>query len=273
MRSTRLLALPLLAAFLAGPVTSPAAERSHCQPVVVAAVPGDPDAFRVTTPIASMIGRRPSPTRSTAGAALAVVRLFPASFDADGDTVGTLHDTLLVAPGTVVRWVRRGPGFHTVTSGQGSGDPNAGSEYNAIFDDQTTSFEYTFTTPGQHDFFCLIHEPAMMGSIVVTNATADAPGPGAIRRPTFTRAPFPNPGRGGTTFAIALPHAAVVRLSVHDVAGREVARLVDGALPAGEHPFRWEGRFDRGGLAPSGRYFVRFTTGDVLESRAVTLAR
>jgi len=273
MRSTRLLALLLPSALLAGPRPAPAEVRGHCQPVVVTAVPGDPDAFRLTTPTRSVVGRRPRPTAPSATTASVVIRVFPASFDADGDTLGTLHDTVLVAPGTVVRWVRAGPGFHTVTNGRDSGDPTAAAEYSAVFDDQTTSFERTFTTPGQHDYFCFIHEPAMMGSIVVTDATTDVPGPGAIRRATFTRPPAPNPSRGGASFAIALPHAAVVRLSVHDVAGREVARIEDGALPAGEHGFRWDGRLERGGLAPSGRYFVRLATGAVLESRVVTLLR
>jgi hypothetical protein len=59
---------------------------------------------------------------------------------------------------------------------------------------------------------------------------------------------------GGSEIELALPRAASVRLSVYDVAGREVAMLRDGLVPAGHN--RWD--FGRGASAvPSGIYFAR----------------
>jgi plastocyanin len=202
-----------------------------------------------------------------------VFRVLPASFDADGDTLGTLHDTILVAPGTTVRWVRVGPGFHTVTSGADSGDPDATLEYSYIFDDATTSIEHVFTTTGRHDFFCFIHEPVMEGSVIVTSATTGVGPGGVLARAAFTRPPAPNPTRGALAFAIALPKSSPVSLTVHDLAGRIVARLQDGALPAGEYPFRWEGRGTDGRLVQSGRYFIRLEAGSVRETRPVSIVR
>jgi len=182
-----------------------------------------------------------------------------------------VHDTILVAPGTTVRWVRAGPGFHTVTNGADSGDPEAAVEYNYIFDDLTNSAERVFTAVGRHDFFCFIHEPVMEGSIIVTSATAGVGPSGVLTRPAFTRLPTPNPTRGALAFAIGLPRASQVSLAVLDVAGRQVARLQNGPLPAGEHPFRWDGRGSDGRLAQSGRYFIRLDAGSVQETRAVSI--
>jgi plastocyanin len=268
----RPLAALLAVSILLCPIRLNAAVHGQCAPAKVTPVPGDPGAFRIETAHGSTIARRQAPAaRAAANTAVAVFRVFPVRFDADGDTLGTEHDTILVAPGTVVRWVRAAPGFHTVTNGADSGDPLAATEYSLIFDDQTNSVELTFTAPGRHDFFCFIHEPNMEGSIIVTSATADVSPPGVIRKPMFSRPPAPNPSRGGLSFAVALPHAAAVRITAHDIAGRTVATIADLPLPAGEHPFQWNGRGADGRLLQSGRYFIRLAAGGTVETRAVSL--
>jgi len=61
----------------------------------------------------------------------------------------------------------------------------------------------------------------------------------------------PNPARGAVRLSVTLPAAGPVRLSIHDVSGREVARLLDGAHAAGSFTLTWDGRI------PSGLYFAR----------------
>ena len=50
----------------------------------------------------------------------------------------------------------------------------------------------------------------------------------------------PNPAVGRADIRYALPKETNVRLSVFDIAGREVARLVNGVMPAGHHQVSWE---------------------------------
>ena len=68
----------------------------------------------------------------------------------------------------------------------------------------------------------------------------------------------PNPFRGRTALRWALPQSGVVRLRVHDVAGRLIRTLQDGWMPAGEHSVEWDTRDDHGELVRPGLFFVRF---------------
>ena len=263
----------LLALFVASNLLYPmrlyAAVPGHCAPAKITPVPGDPGAFRIETAHGTTIARRPARS-AFVDPPTAVFRVYPTFFDFDGDTVNTIRDTLVVVEGSTVSWLQYQLDFHTVTNGTDSGDTTAATQFSAILDGATTRFDWTFTTVGKHDFFCFIHEPVMEGTVFVIPATADVK-PSVLHRATFSRPPSPNPTRGGMSFAIALPHAARVLLSVHDVAGRSVATIEDAAFAAGEHPFRWDGRGGDGRMLQSGRYFVRLAAGGIVETRALSL--
>jgi penicillin G amidase len=63
----------------------------------------------------------------------------------------------------------------------------------------------------------------------------------------------PNPSDGPVHVAFTLPKVEPVRIGVYDIGGREIARLVDGSLPAGRHDLDWKA----GKLVRSGVYLVR----------------
>lgn len=79
---------------------------------------------------------------------------------------------------------------------------------------------------------------------------------------------FPNPFSTTTRISYELTEQSQVSLSVWDIAGQSVARLVDEVLPTGIH----EAEFDASEL-PSGIYFVRLEVGEMVLSRKVTVAR
>lgn len=79
---------------------------------------------------------------------------------------------------------------------------------------------------------------------------------------------FPNPFSSSTRISYEVAEQARVSLSVWDIAGQAVARLVDEVQPTGIH----EAEFDASEL-PSGIYFVRLEMGDLVLSRKVTVAR
>lgn len=79
---------------------------------------------------------------------------------------------------------------------------------------------------------------------------------------------YPNPFNPTTTISFALPKAAPVTLTVYNVIGQEVARLVDGPLPAGPHQVT----FDAVNMA-SGIYFYRLQTDGFSEQRKMVLMK
>jgi hypothetical protein len=91
-------------------------------------------------------------------------------------------------------------------------------------------------------------------------AAAGVEGPAAPAVDLTLSAPAPNPFNPATTLRFTLPAAGPVRLSVMNVAGREVARLVDRTLPAGSHAVEWGGRLAGGTEAASGIYLVVLET-------------
>ncbi|MBD3367005.1 MAG: DUF1565 domain-containing protein [Candidatus Eisenbacteria bacterium] len=68
----------------------------------------------------------------------------------------------------------------------------------------------------------------------------------------------PNPFNPVTTLRLEVPAGGGdVDVSVYDVAGRRVATLHSGPLPAGEHSLRWSGRDRHGNAVATGVYFGR----------------
>lgn len=83
----------------------------------------------------------------------------------------------------------------------------------------------------------------------------------------------PNPFDRTTTIAFRLPEDGALELTVHDVAGRAVRRLVTGVRSAGPHEIQWDGRDDAGRALPSGVYFYRIRGPRMSEVQRVVLSR
>jgi len=100
----------------------------------------------------------------------------------------------------------------------------------------------------------------------VDGPTAD-PSPGARML-----ALAPNPVRNRTRIVYSLDRTTPVRLSVHDVSGRQLGVLHEGMSEAGEKTVTWDGSV-RGQRLPSGTYFLFLKTPDRTTAAKVTVAR
>ena len=76
----------------------------------------------------------------------------------------------------------------------------------------------------------------------------------------------PNPVRDRTTINFVLPTVSYVRLTLHDVAGREIETLLDERLLSGQHSISFNSSRSNGRL-PTGTYYYR------LEADGRTLTR
>jgi hypothetical protein len=68
-----------------------------------------------------------------------------------------------------------------------------------------------------------------------------------------------NPFTRDVRLAYATPRAGRVRLTIHDLAGRTVATLVDAVAPAGTQTATWNGCDRDGRTVPAGVYIARMT--------------
>jgi hypothetical protein len=84
--------------------------------------------------------------------------------------------------------------------------------------------------------------------------------PGISAPAALAIAGAPNPFRGGTTLRLRLAGPGSVRLSVHDLSGRAVARLLDGEMRSGSSELAWMGVDDLGRALPAGTYVLRLAT-------------
>ena len=117
----------------------------------------------------------------------------------------------------------------------------------------TFTADSTATTLEFHSLMSGGTGPTLDSVSVEVSSTTDAPAPLPA---TLSLAPIaPNPARGGSRVDYALPRELPVRVSVVDLAGREVAVLASGVEPAGRHSVAWDG--SRGGArAAPGLYLV-----------------
>jgi hypothetical protein len=81
---------------------------------------------------------------------------------------------------------------------------------------------------------------------------------------------YPNPFNPTTSLRYDLPHTARVTLTVHDLLGREVIRLVDADVAAGSYVVTWNGRTGTGMPAASGVYFCRMFIDGTMNGKTFT---
>jgi hypothetical protein len=103
-------------------------------------------------------------------------------------------------------------------------------------------------------------------------AHLDLPQAGGARLAVLSAASAPVTG-GGAEIAFSLSSPANVSISVLNIAGRHVATVArDTPLNTGTQRILWNGRADRGTLAPAGRYLLRITARNAAGEQATALA-
>lgn len=83
----------------------------------------------------------------------------------------------------------------------------------------------------------------------------------------------PNPFRDATTFAVSLASETRARLLIHDIQGRFVVQLLDGAVGAGGRQFEWDGTDAAGRPVAPGIYFFTLETSGQSWTRKVVRVR
>ncbi len=130
------------------------------------------------------------------------------------------------------------------------------------------TFVQTFTDAEQNVLSDTIY--VEVGAVGVAGDGPGLPGPSR----TALHQNQPNPFNPRTNIGFDLQQSSDrVDLSVYDLSGREVRRLIDGPRPAGRHSVVWDGTDSQHRPLPSGVYLYRLTTGDQSLTRRMLLIK
>jgi len=84
---------------------------------------------------------------------------------------------------------------------------------------------------------------------------------------------FPNPFNPETTLRYAIPNAGQVTLSIYNVLGQEVVKLVNAEQMPGFYTVRWNGKNELGHNVASGVYMYRIQAGDFNQTHKMMLLK
>jgi len=109
---------------------------------------------------------------------------------------------------------------------------------------------------------------------ITVGSPLTAIGPIASGKSTLGLRAFPNPlGSASGSIAFRMARSGDVSAAVIDLAGRRVASLHNGPLPAGNHELRWNGRTNEGRRVANGMYFIHVNTPWERSTTKLTLLR
>ena len=191
-------------------------------------------------------------------------------YEEDGNAA-TQVDTAKIQAGQSIRF-KWGIGFHTLTSGTGSSDPNVGVMFDQSMTSAANNIDITYPIAGTFPFFCRIHELDNMKGVVVVSAVASVPTARADGI-GFVSPLAPNPTSRGVAFRIALAQAGHARVDVFDAQGRHVATPLDGDFGAGTFSASWNGLDARGSRVNAGVYSLRLRAPGVEQTRQLVYTR
>ena len=84
---------------------------------------------------------------------------------------------------------------------------------------------------------------------------------------------YPNPFNPVTTISYTLPQAALVRMTIYDLLGRQVRTLLNQTQDAGFKSVIWNATNDYGKPVSAGVYLYKIQAGEFVQTRKMVLLK
>lgn len=127
---------------------------------------------------------------------------------------------------------------------------------------------YTAESVGEYVITAADPITGLQASATISVVSGTGTGDGALPTDFALLQNYPNPFNPVTRLVFEVPRQGQVKISVHDLLGRLVARVADGHFAAGRHQIL----FDASSLS-SGLYLYRMTSGDYQSVRRMTVIK
>jgi M6 family metalloprotease-like protein len=128
------------------------------------------------------------------------------------------------------------------------------------------AYDIVVTNPGGGT--AIVADAFTVNNVVVgAENTPKAPNEFALRQN------YPNPCNPTTTIPFDVRERAHVTLTIYNISGQVVRKLVDESLEARSYGITWDGRNDAGQAVSSGVYFYKLTAGDFQDVRKLVLTK
>ena len=84
---------------------------------------------------------------------------------------------------------------------------------------------------------------------------------------------YPNPFNPETTIEFGLPKPGFVEISIYDINGKLVRKLISGQRAAGNHIVQWNANDELGNRMSSGIYYYRVKCGEYQQTNKMILMK
>ncbi len=195
----------------------------------------------------------------------------PGEYLVVGNPPGAINNDVFIVlkdeSGAVVDKVEIGDDFEN--DGNGDGAPDGGaSDGNATGISDEAVARHPNAVDTDDDVADFAKQAATIGMSNSTNVTGVHGAMTAALKDFVLNGNYPNPFNPATQIKFGVPEPARVALTIHNLTGQEVARLLDGELAAGEYGREWNAE----GYV-SGIYFIRLVAISKTSGRQVNLVK
>lgn len=156
-------------------------------------------------------------------------------------------------------------------------DPNSGTILAGQSADITITYDASNLEEGEYTANIIIksNDPAEPEVIIPVTLTVGyvSTEPDILPVVTKLQGNYPNPFNPTTTISFSLVAENKVKLTIYNLKGQKVKRLVNEQLPAGKHIAVWNGKDDSGKKAASGIYFYKFKAGKFVSTKKMILMK
>ena len=112
------------------------------------------------------------------------------------------------------------------------------------------------------------------GTIIkIDNAATGIHTPSSGKKSQVQLQNYPNPFSSQTTISFHLSQPGIVNLSIYDLSGRHIVKLVNERKTSGTHTFQWRGTDETGRKLSSGIYVCKLISGAEMESKIIMMVQ